>query len=809
MKNDLRFALRQIAAHRWFSLAVIVTLALGIGANTAVFTLVNAVLFKPVPLPGGERLMTIDSQLATDKRNFLGVSYPDLRDYRAHNHTFEGIGATGRSSAVISEHGNPPEEFTMSRVSADLFPLLHTPPALGRGFTPDDEKPGAPTVVLISHRVWTLRYGGSPAVLGRAVRLNGLPATIIGVMPAGFHFPDIENVWVPLVPNADIEKRSNRWLHLVGLLKPGVSVAQANEDLGVIAAGLARAYPDTNRDVCPVVRTFHDAANGGQIRTVFLTMLAAVGFVLLIACANVANLMLGRAIARRRELSVRVALGASRGRIVRQLLTECVLLSSLGGLLGLGLSAFAVHAFDLATRPESVGKPYWIVFSMDYRAYVYFAAISVLSGIAFGLAPALRASRVDLNTALKDDTPGAGSRRGHRLSHALVVLQFALAVVLLAGAGLMMRSFYAMQTLNAFVPAERILTARVQLPDSTGEHYADEAARRRFGERLEPLLAALPGVTHAAIASFLPGEGAGTHGIEIEGRPNPDPKKPPQASFVVQTPDYLTTIGLPILLGRGFTELDGAPGHEAAVVTREFATHYWPGQSAVGRRFRYVGGDKPGAWLTVVGVCADLVQNPRNPEAPPLIFVPYRQEPWAWMALLIRTAADPAALTGPLRAAVQQIDPDLPLYQVATLPGALEQQRWFLRVFGTLFLSFALIGLSLAAVGIYAVVAQSTARRTREIGIRMALGATAGRIARLVLARGLSNLLLGLGLGLAGAWGATSVMAKGRLIVRVSPRDPATFIGITVLLLAIGLLACWLPARRAARLAPTEALRSE
>jgi len=371
----------------------------------------------------------------------------------------------------------------------------------------------------------------------------------------------------------------------------------------------------------------------------------------------------------------------------------------------------------------------------------------------------------------------------------------------------MMRSFYAMQTLNDFVPGERILTARVQLPDGRGERYAEESARRQFGERLEPLLAALPGVSHDALASFLPGEGAGTHGIEIDGRPNPDPKQPPRASFVVQTPDYLATIGLPILQGRGFAERDGDKGKEAAVVTREFAARYWPDRPAVGQRFREVDGDKPGAWITVVGVCADIVQDPRNPEAPPLFFVPHRQEPWAWMALLVRTAADPAALTNPLRAAVQQVDPDLPLFDVAALPGALERQRWFLRVFGTLFLTFALIGLAMAAVGIYAVVAQSTARRTREIGIRMALGATAGRIARLVLARGLTNLLLGLALGLAGAWAATLLLAQSRLVMRVSAHDPVVFTGITLLLLAIGLFACWLPARKAARIAPTEALR--
>jgi len=809
MPNDLRFALRQIAAHRWFSLAVIVTLALGIGVNTTVFTLVNAVLFKPVPIPGGERLITVAGRNASDPTRRFNVSYPDFRDYRTQNRSLEGLEAAGSSRAVLSGDGSPPEQYNLGRVSAGLFGLLRTPPVLGRGFTAGDELPGAPGVALISHQIWQERYAGAANVLGRTVRVDGLPATIIGVMPAAFHFPAVEDVWVPLTPNADMERRANRWLLLFGLLRPGTSVAQAGEDFAVIGARLAHDHPDGDRDVRPLVRTFRDTYNGDQIRLIFLTMLGAVGFVLLIACANVANLMLSRGVGRRREFSLRAALGASRWRIVRQLLLESMLLSSAGGLLGLGLAVFGVHAFDVATRAASVGKPYWVVFTMDWRTGAYFAALSVLSGVVFGLVPALRASRVDLNTALKDDTPGSGSHRGGRLTAALVVLQFALTMVLLAGAGVMMRSFLALQSLNAFVPAERILTARIQLPDSQGERYAAAPARRQFAERLEPLLAALPGVSHAAIVSYLPGQGAGTHGIEIDGRPNPDPKKPPRASYVVATRDYLATIGLPILVGRGFAETDGDPGKEAAVVTRTFAARSWPDQPAVGRRFRYVDGDQPGPWITVVGVCADLDQSAQNPDAPPLIFLPYRQEPWGWTAVVVRTAANPAALTGPLRAAVQQVDPDLPLFDVAPLPDMLERQWWFLRVFGTLFLIFAVIGLAIAAVGIYAVVAQSTARRTREIGIRMALGATAGRIARLVLARGLSNLLLGLGLGLAGAWGATRLLAQGRILIRVSPDDPGVFVAITVLLLAIGLLACWLPARRAARLAPTEALRSE
>jgi predicted permease len=809
MMNDLRFALRTLWGHRWFSAAIIVTLALGIGVNTTVFTLVNAVLFKPVPVPGGERIVAIDDQRGRDARDHLRVSYPEFQDYRSENHTLEGLEAVGGGHAVISEHGNPPEEFEMARISPGLFGLLHTPPVLGRGFSPDDGKPGAPLVALISDRVWQRRYGGDPGVIGRAVRINSLPATIVGVMPAGFNFPAVENVWVPLVPDADSEKRSNRGLQLVGILRPGIAIEQAEADLAVIGQRLARAYPDSNRDVGPSVRTFHDAFNGGPIRLVFLMMLGAVGFVLLIACANVANMMLSRAVVRRRELSLRVALGASRWRIVRQLLTECVLLSCLGGALGLGLSAFGVHAFDLATQPDSVGKPYWVIFSMDYVACAYFAVISVLSGIVFGLIPALRASRVDLNTALKDDSRSAGSLRGGRLTGALVVLQFTLTVVLLAGAGEMMRSFFAAGSLNPFVPAERIFTARLQLPEGKGERYAEPAARRQFIERLEPLLAALPGVARASAASWLPAEGAAQDPIEIEGRPNPDPKQLPRISFVVQTPDYLPTIGLPILLGRGFAADDGAPGKEAAVVTREFAAHFWPNEPAIGRRFRFMRDNQPGPWTTVIGVCANIVQNLRDSDSPPLAYLPHRQEPWGWMALLLRTTSDPATLAGPLRAAVQQVDPDLPVQTAAPLPDALERQRWFLRVFGTVFLVFALIGLAMASVGIYAVVAQATAQRTREIGIRMALGATAAGIVRLVLGRGLVQLGLGLVLGLAGGFGATHLLSRGGLLLQTSPNDPLVFSGVAILLLAVGVFACLLPARKASRIAPTEALRSE
>lgn len=807
MLQDLRFALRMIATRRWFSAAVIVTLALGIGINTTVFTLVNAVLFKPVPIPGGERIVTVSHQNPANPRDRSGISHPDYLEYRAQNRTFEGLEALRYGQVVISELGIPPERFQMARVTTGLFELFRTPPVQGRGLTADDGRAGAEPVILLGHRIWQLRYGGSPDVVGRVVRANGQPATIIGIMPEGFRFPSNEDAWMPLVPDEELAKRTSRGLTLFGLLRPGVTVAEAGADLAVVSGRLAAEHPDTNKDLRALVRTFHDTYNGEQIRTVFLTMLGAVGCVLLIACANAANMMLNRALARSRELSVRAALGATRGQLVRQLLVESVLLSSLGGLLGLGLSALGVHAFDLAT--QDVGKPYWIQFVMDWRAFGYFAVISVASGIVFGLVPALRASRIDLNTAMKDGTAGAGTHRGGRLMAALVVFQFALTVVLLAGAGMMIRSFFAVQALNPFVPAQHLFTARIQLAEATGEHYADPAVRRRFYDDLLPRLAALPGVIQVAAASHLPGLGAARRDIEIEGVPVEDPKQRPRASLIVQTPGYLGAIGQPVLLGRDFEPTDGDKGREAAIVTRSFAARHWPDQSAVGRRFRFVQNDQPGEWMTVVGVCADIVQSTQDSDAPPVIYISYRQEAWGWMGLVLRTAGDPGVLSGPVREAVQAIDQDLPLFEVRTLTEALDRNRWFLVVFGTLFLSFALTGLMMASVGIYAVVAQATVRRTREIGIRMALGAPAAAIARLVLARGLTQLGLGLALGLAGAFGATALLVRGGLAVQVPAHDPAVFAAIVVLLSGIGLAACWVPARRAARIAPTEALRTE
>ena len=793
-----------IASHRWFAITVIATLALCMGVNTTVFTLVNAALLKPVPIPGGERLVAIREQDEKNPKDYAGVSLPEYLEYREQTKTLSSLEASINQQAIVSEKGNTPERYSMAAVTAGLFDMLMTPPVLGRSINKADCQAGTAPVALIGYSVWKNRYLGSPDVIGRIVRLNGAPTTIIGVMPEGFRFPQAEDLWTPLLPTKDRLDRTHRDLTVFGLLAPRVGIDSAQSELTLISARIAKAFPETEKGMTGLVLTFHEAFNGGPIKLIFLLMLGAVGFVLLIACANVANMMLSRAVARSREIAVRAALGASRWQIIRQLLVESVLLSVIGGLAGLMLSQFGVHAFDMAT--QDVGKPYWVQFNMDWRAFTYFAALSIGTGLVFGIVPAWRASRVDLNTALKDGTVG-GSLRAGRLSAILVVFQFALTVVLLSGAGVLIKSFIEIQRVNPFVPAAHIFTARLSLPDGKGERYESVESRRKMHDILMERLAGLPGVTEAALTSNMPGLGSQYRDIEVEGVPNADPKHPPRAAAVFATPNYLSEIGLPIQSGRSLSDTDGLEGREAAVVTRDFAARYWHGDSPVGRRFRFITDGKPAAWNVVVGVCGNVAQNIQDKSPPPVVYLSDRQEPWAWLGIMLRASGDPSALTAAVRTTVQDIDPDLPLFEVRTLPAAIEHDNWFLKVFGTLFLLFAVIALLIASVGIYAVVAQATSRRTREIGIRMALGASARKVLQLVLARGIVQLGIGLAVGLAGAIAATRLM--NGLPGTSSTSDPIIFVVVVALLSCIGLFACYLPARRAARIAPTEALRTD
>jgi putative ABC transport system permease protein len=798
ISQDVRYGLRGILAHRWFSAAIIVTLALGIGLNTMVFTLVNAVLFKPVPVPGGTRLVSIQSSSPMQDNPNLPVSYPDFQEYRAQATCFESFEATANDAGILSEEGKPPEQYSLARATPGIFSMVQAKALLGRAFGPTDDHAGAEPVVVIGYEVWQERYAGLPSVIGRQVRINGEPATIIGVMPRGFRFPTNDGLWMPLVPTPDLATRSNRTLRVYAILKPGVALRQAAAELNGIAGRLAIQFP-ADKGLGVNALAIQQRSGGGGIRMAFLLMLGAVGFVLLIACADVANMMLSRSLNRQREMSIRTALGASRWRIVRQLLIESLLLSSIGGVLGLGLAAGGVHWFDLATK---MIRPWWIQFTLDFSVFGYFAALCILSGLLFGVAPALRSSEFDLIGVLKEGAQSISRHGGGWLSGGLVVFQFALTVVLLAGAGVFVRSFLHSLAINPFVPAKELTTAGLQLPES---RYKDTEARQQLFDQLLLRLRAIPGVSHAAITSDAPGLGAGEQQIELEHHPIENPAKRPRIWLVATSPGYFDTIDLPLLQGRSFNELDGAAHHEVAVLTRGAATRLWPGQDPIGKRFRLTDDqNKTTGWITVAGISADLVQDVQENDPKPLLFVPYRQEGWNNMALLVNSAADPLPS---MRKAVQSLDPELPLTDPSRLKAAIEFRAWFYRLFGRIFLGFALIAMLMASVGLYAVIAHATSSRTREIGVRIALGATMRNILLLVMKRGLWQIAVGLVLGLSAALPLAHLMDSQ--LLGASRSDPVILLCVAFTLASVGVFACWLPARRATALDPVKAIRYE
>ncbi len=813
MLHDLRYALRMMRLHPWFSAALVAALALGIGANAAVFTLVNAVLFKPLPFSGGERIVAIFHRNVAQGQDTIPIAYSDYLEYREQASTFERLEASMNTNVALRDEGNPPEPYSMSRVTPGFFDMLGVQPAVGRGLTPADAAAGADPVILLSYSVWRDRYGRSPDALGRSVRAGNDLATVIGVMPEGFGFPNAQQLWMPLVDTEELRDRSRRNLMLIGKHRQGVSREQARADLDVIAQRLAAEYPD-NAGLGARVSTFHELQNDGPIRIVFILMQGAVGFVLLIACANVANMMLSRALGRAREMSVRAAMGASRWRIIRQLLVEAGLLSLLGGAAGLIIARFAVRAFEAAV--VDVGKPSWILFEMDYRVFVYFAAACLVSAVLFGLMPGLHASRVDLNATLKEGSRDTGSKRGGMLSGALVVFQFMLAVVLLAGAGLFVRGLFEQRASLEGLPAAEVLSANINLPQ---DRYPDDAARFRFYDQLLTSLEGTPGLRQAALVSNLPANGAETVAYHLEGEAEAEPEGRPSALRVTMSPGYLGLLDVPIVAGRQFDDRDGFEGQDSIIVTSDFAARVWPGEPALGKRLRVYSErpppsagataepPQPGRWLTVVGISGDLEQAPNELRPLPLFFIPHAPGGRAGMTILLRSTGNPAALAAPLRAAMREIDPDRALSNVRTLEEASYRQGWYLRVFGSVFLIFAAGALLLASLGIYAVVAQTTARRTQEIGVRMAMGATSPRIQQLVIARGLKQLAVGTGLGLAIAFAVTRLM--GELLYGVSPTDPVVFGMVIGIIALVGFMACWLPARRAAALDPLKALRHE
>ena len=801
--QDVKYAVRMLLKEPGFAATVVVALALGIGVNSTVFTLVNAVLFRGLPFEQADRVMYLSCNNHAQHQTDMRLSYPDFQDWRAQSKTFQGLAAFSPANVVVSDASIAPERFQAPRVTANNFSLIGQKPMLGRDFRPEEDHIGATPVCILGYGIWDSRYGRDPNIPGRVIRIDDVPTTVVGVMPKDMKFPLNADLWLPLVPTGNFEKRESREVQVFGRLAGGVTLSQARTEIEGIASRLAQAYPKSNQGVTSMVIPYNDEFNGNQIRLIFLVLLGAVGFVLLIACANVANLLLARSLARTREISIRTALGAGRWRVIRQLLVESVLLSLLGGAGGLLIALWGVHLFDLAT--QNVGKPYWILFRMDFTVFAYTAAICVITGILFGLAPALQLSKVDLNATLKEGGRGSsGGSRSRYLSASLVVSEVALSIVLLVGAGLMIRSFLNFYNMTAGVHGERFLTMRLQMPD---KKYHDDAARQRFWESLESRLNAVPGVESAALVTHLPISGAFNWKFEIEGKPAVEEDKRPDVPVVVGSPNYLATIGLPVLHGRAFTAADGSTGKAAAIVNQRFVARYLPGEEPLGKRVRLNWqGDRP--WFTIVGVTRDSRQTrPDEAASEPLVYLPYRAKPMPGLAILVRAGVPPTSLATAIRNSVQALDGDLPVFDVRTLEEYFSQQRWPFRVFGTLFAVFALIALLLSSVGLYSVMAYSVSRRTQEIGVRMAMGAPSGRILLMVLGHGLRQLALGLAIGLAAAFGVARVMKS--LLVQVSPTDPLTFAAISGLLVVVGVFACWMPARWAMKISPVVALRYE
>jgi predicted permease len=814
MIRDLRYALHIIAKDRWYSAVAVVALSLGIGVNATVFTLVNAVLIRGLPYQDSARLYMLSSQRQNGDRT--NVSPLDLQDWRTQARSFEALGGFAPASANISDDRAAPENVRTAAVSANAFAIIVQPPLFGRDFTPADEKPGAERVVILSHKLWKRRYGDDRGVLGKTLRIDGRPATIVAVMPEGMEFPSNTELWLPLVPDEGQQKRDARFVAVFGRLRGDASRLQAQTELNGIAQRLATAYPDTNKEVTAArIETFNERFNGGNIRVVFLAMMGAVGFVLLIACANVANLQLTRSVKRTREVAVRIALGATRWRVVRQLLVESVLLGLIGGIIGLALAVVGVRLFDAAVA--DTGKPFWIKFTIDYTVLAFLGGICVVTGVLFGLAPALQVTRTSVNEVLKEGGRGnAGGVRARWMTGTMVVLELALTLVLLVGAGLMVRSFLNLYRLDVGIKTENLVAMQMQLSDTK---YKTPEARRAFYDRLTPKIAAVAGVEAASFTTSVPPFGAGSRPFEIEGRVRKPDERAADVTVVTVSPDFFKTVAVTVRSGRAFTETDGTAGNETMVVSEKFAAQQFPREDPIGRRVRFVApaprpgqaapaDAKPPVWRTIVGVVPTIRHNnPQVTEVPAVVYLPQRQDPPGFTTLLVRSRLDAGTIMNAVRREVSSIDPDQPVFTAHTMSQMLAQATWPYRVFGSLFAIFAVIALVMSAVGLYAVMAYSVTQRTPEIGVRMALGADSRQVSWMILRRGLQQMGLGLGIGLVAAFFLAKVMRT--LLVQVSPNDPVTFAAITAILTAVAISACLLPARRATRVDPLVALRAE
>ena len=803
MLHDIRFAARTLVKNPAFTIAAVLCLALGIGVNATIFSCVRALLLRPFPYHNPDELVALGEANLVRGWHMNVVSYPNFRSWQADNGTLESVGIYSGASFNLAS-GDGADYVQGGNISWTMFHALGVSPAIGRDFREEEDRVGAPKVIILSDRVWRDRFSARPDALGREIMVNGVPHTIIGVMPRGFEFPAAAGAWTTMQMDP-LNNRGNHSWQVIGRLKPGVTIDQARGDLRRIAARLETQYPSSNTGWSVDVQTVRDH-EVGDLRPAMLLMMGSVAFVLLIACANVANLLLARAASRAREMAVRVALGANRWRVVRQMLTESVLVALTGAALGMALA----WVFLQWIRASILGGvPFWMRFSIDAPVLLFTIAVAVGTAFLFGLVPALQSARPNLNDTLRDaGARGATAGRSRqRLRASLVVGEVALSLVLLTGAALLIRSFVGLQHVKPGFDTSNLLTMRVTL---NGPAYDSAYKRFAFLDQLLTRLSGQPGVVSAAITNNIPLGGSNNNSFfNVEGQ---DAKLGAEPLLEIRwvSPRYLETMRIPVVVGRMFTQQEWADSGvvgRVAVVNQYMARRFWKDpQEAIGKRFRFGNvTDTTRNWVTIVGVAADIKHKQLTSQPDLQGYMPYRQGGWNSAAIVVRTSGEPTRATGTVLAALKQGDAQLPAYRVLSMDANIERSYWQQALYGKMFGAFAAIALVLAAVGVYGVISYAVSQRTQEIGVRVALGAQRRDVLRLIVGHGALLGTSGIAIGLAGALGVTRFLRT--MLFGVSPFDPASFVGVSLLLSGIVLLASYIPARRATRVDPVEALR--
>lgn len=798
--NDLRYALRMLWKSPAFTFIAVATLALGIGANTAIFSLVNGILLRPLPYPDAERIVFFEGQNPPQGITNSNISVLDFQDWTDQTQAFSHTALFWTGGAALAEQGGEPERVPRAGVTTHFFDVLGVQPKLGRVFLPEEDRPDSPNVAILSEGLWKRRFAADRSIIGKSITINTQPVTVVGVMAAGFEFPENTQVWMPAGLNLAEEPRDNRSLSGIGRLNAGVALERAQTQITAVNARLAQAFPETNKNWDARLTRLHETLVR-SLRPSLLLLFGAVGCVLLIGCANVANLLLARAAARHKEVAIRTALGASRGRVLRQLLTESILLSTIGGVLGLMLSIWLTDSLISLSPPDSL---HFSGTGLDYRVLAFTLAVSFFTGLLFGLTPALHASKLDVNTALKESGRSGEGYRHTNARSLFLIGQVAVSLILLVGAGLLVKSFMRLQEVKPGFNPEHVLIASLSLPAAK---YKADQQRVDFYQALIERLRSLPSVKAAGAGVTLPLNASG-YQIGRTFIPEGKPATVDEAidsSWSTVTPAYFEAMEIPLLAGRTFTERDNASKPKVVMVNRKIARKYFGSETeALGKRLTiWRNEDFP---REIVGVVGDTKPGALEEDSLPQVYTPHSQDgSWGFMTLTIQTAANPADLTTSLRREVLNLDKDLPIFNVKTMQDVMTRSIGSRRASVLLFSVFSGVALVLAAVGIYGVLAYTVTQRTQDIGIRMALGARAGDVLLMVIRQGMTLALIGIGVGLAGAFGLTRVITS--LLYDVSATDPLTFVAISLLLALVALIACWVPARRASRVNPIEALR--